>query len=168
MGESTKRTEASVRKILQEHDLKRGSKEDATAFQEGERKFAEKHADYDQKVYGEVDGLRGWEANDVMAREIRLTENGHELAYHLATNPDIATNIARMPERTAVLEMDKIHRKLESGKAEIKTAKEKVSNAPPPTPGLKGGDAGIKSTGYHEGMSDAKFDAMRRKEIANR
>ena len=168
MGESTKRTESSVRKILQEHDSKRSSNNDATAFQEAESKFAEKHDDYNQKVYGEVDGLRGWEATDVMAREIRLTENGHELAYHLATNPDIATKVARMPERSAVLEMDKIHRKLEAGKTEIKTAKGKVTKAPPPPPKLVGGDAGIKPKGYHDGMSDAQFDAQRRKEIANR
>ena len=168
LTESAERAKSVVKETLQEYDSTRSSQQNATAFREAEQKFAEKHADYDQKVYGEVDGRRGWEANDVMAREIRLTENGWELAYHLATHPDIASKIMKLPERSAVLEMDKLHRQLESGKAEVRTAKKKVTKAPPPPPSLKGGDAGIKPKGYYEGMSDAEFDAMRRKEIAHR
>jgi len=166
--EAKKDTETLVRSILREHDADRGAQNGATEFRKAEGKFAEQHTDYNQKVYGEVDGLRGWQATDVMAREIRMTENGHELAYHLANNPDIADKLARMPERQAVLAMDKIHRTLEAGKAEVRAAKGKTSKAPPPTPKVKGGDAGPKPTGYHDGMSDAQFDAMRRKEIANR
>ena len=168
MGESAKRAEDTVNDVLRRDQAKRDAQDQESAFRKAETEFAKTVKDYNQKVYGEVDGRRGWEASDTMAQEIQEASNGHEMAYYLASNPDKASEIFRMPERRQVKEMDRLHLRLKAEASKAVTEKAKVSNAPPPTPKLKtGGDAGI-NRGYHEGMSDADFDKMRRKEIANR
>jgi len=167
MEESAKRAESTVERVMQKHQAKASAEQSQQGFREREKAFAGEHSDYFDMVYGETNGLRHWSASDAMASEIQILGNGHEIAYHLAKNPDIASEMAALSPRETVIAMDKLSTRI--GNAAKKSAEKVVTKAPPPPPKLKtSGDAGIKQKGYHEGMTDAQFDAMRRKEIANR
>lgn len=168
MERSMEAADARVGELLEKHTAKQDVLKQGESFKQAEDEFAKQHPDYHQKVYGEVDGIRTWAASDAMAQEIRLADNGQALAYHLASNPDIADKITAMSPRDTVVAMFKLSGSLREASAKVKAEKDKVTKAPPPPPKLKGGEAEIKTTGYHDGMTDAQFDAKRRKEIANR
>ncbi len=121
--------------------------------------------DYADVVYGlDASGKMKWAASPEMSDEIRLSEIGPVMAYHLAKNPELASEIAQLTPRETVRRMTLLEADLKSEKA--KKGKS-VSKAPDPPPKIPAGDAGLVK-GYEEGMSDAAFAKMRRKEIADR
>jgi len=133
-------------------------------FGSREAAYAATVKDYDDVVYGEVDGQRKWAASPAVAESIRSSESGPELAYHLAKNPDLALEISRLSpvmtgRRMALLE------------SELKAAKEaaavkRESKAPPPPPKIPSGESGLEKDPSK--MSDAEFNRWRRKQIAQR
>ncbi len=128
-------------------------------FDRRESVFAATVKDYNETVYD--DSLK---ISPVMASEIRESEIGPEMSYYLGKNPDVSAEIAKLPERAAIRRMALLESDLESEKTK---AGKKVSDAPPPPPKIPAGDAALEK-GYSEGMSDAAFAKLRRKEIANR
>ncbi len=130
-------------------------------FDRREKVFAATVKDYDATVHVYDGSLK---ISPVMAAEIKESEIGPEVAYYLGKNPDISAEIAKLPERAAVRRMTLLETDLTSEK---RKAAKKVSNAPPPPPKIPSGDAALEK-GYSEGMSDAAFAKLRRKEIANR
>lgn len=163
--EIDKRATSAAEKVARGFQTKVDTESKESAFRIREKEFAADHPDYEKLVYGEVDGQRGWQASEFMARELVLSEMGEELTYHLASNPDIASEIARLPDRETVRRMARLEDQLiaEQAKAKEKT----VSKAPPPTPKIPSGSSGLQK-GFYEGMSDKDFDKERRKQIANR
>lgn len=130
-------------------------------FDRREKVFAATVKDYDATVHVYDGSLK---ISPAMAAEIKESEIGPEVAYYLGKNPDISAEIARLPERAAVRRMTLLESDLTSEKTK---AGKKVSDAPPPPPKIPSGDAALEK-GYSEGMSDAEFAKLRRKEIANR
>lgn len=111
------------------------------------KEFAKDHADYEEKV--KDPSLR---ISQAMATEMHDSDIGPELAYHLASNPDIASDIARLSERGAIREMT-----LLEGKLRVEMAKEskKVSDAPSPPKKIAGRDAAVRVS-----TTDPKSDKM--------
>ncbi len=135
------------------------------SFRAKEKTFESTVEDYADVVYGEKNGQRNWAASPEMADELRLSEIGPEMTYHLAKNPEIASEIAILSPRETVRRMTLLEASLKSEKA--KTGKS-VSNAPPPTPKIPSGDAGLAKKIDDPGLSDKAFAKMRRDQIANR
>jgi hypothetical protein len=134
-------------------------------FRTRETTFESEVSDYEDVVYGEVNGQRKWAASPTMTDELRFSEIGPEMAYHLAKNPEIASEIASLSNRETVRRMTLLEASLKSEKA--KKGKS-VSDAPPPTPKIPAGDAGLEKKITDPDLSNKEFDKMRRKQIANR
>lgn len=132
-------------------------------FRTKEAEFESTVDDYADVVYGEVNGQRRWQASPEMADEIRLSDMGPEISYHLAKNPEKAAELSILSPRETVRQMTLLEAELKSEKA--KTGKS-VSDAPPPVPGIPAGNEALNK-GYYEGMPDSEFNKLRRKEIAN-
>ena len=136
-----------------------------TSFRSRETAFESTVNDYDDAVYGlDANGNRRWPASDAMTDRIRVSDIGPAMAYHLAKNPGTAAEIATLSRDDAVAQMTILEASLKSEKAKVSKS---VSDTPPPPPKLPGGETALEK-GYHTGMSDAEFNKMRRKEIANR
>ena len=135
------------------------------SFDAKELLFESSVDDYADAVYGlDTNGQRKWACSDAMTNEVRLSELGPEMVYHLAKHQDLASEMALLSPRDTVRRMTLLEAELKSEKS--KTSKS-VSDTPPPVPKLPSGEAGLAKR-YHEGMSDAEFNKLRRKEIANR
>ena len=135
-------------------------------FRAKETAFEATVDDYEDAVYGlDASGNRKWAASDAMTDRIRVSELGPEMAYHLAKNPATALEIASLNNRDDVVaRMTTLQASLKSEKAKVSKT---VSDTPPPTPKLPGGETTLEK-GYYEGMSHAEFNKLRRKEVANR
>ncbi len=134
-------------------------------FRAKEKAFEATVDDYADAVYGETNGQRKWAATHEMVDELRLSEIGPEMTYHLAKNPELASEISALSPRETVRRMTLLEADLKLERA--KTGKS-VSKAPPPTPKIPSGDAGLAKKIDDPGLSDAEFAKMRRKQIANR
>lgn len=84
--------------------------------------------------FDKVIQTRGLE-NPTISSRIFNSPMGHELAYHLGSNPALVAELAVKPHDEIIYEMAKIELKLESAKTAVKT----VSKAPPPNDTLVGG-----------------------------
>jgi len=131
-------------------------------FTSREHKFESEVKDYSDVVYGS-DGVMTWAASDAMADEIRLSDLGPDMAYHLAKNPDKALEISKLSERDAIKRMTMLEFELKTEKAKVSKS---VSEAPPPPPKIPSGDQGLDKDPAD--MSDADFAKWRRKQIAKR
>jgi len=151
-----KAAERVARKLQDESRSKRVDHE----FERRESEFAATVDDFQVVVYNDDLNISG-----VMAEEIRVSEIGPEMAYYLGKNPEDASEIAGLSQREAVRRMTQLETRLMNEKA--KKPKE-VSDAPPPPPQIKSGDAGMSKSIDDPDLSDAEFAKMRRKQIADR
>ncbi len=94
-----------------------------------------------------------------------MSDIGPEMTYHLAKNTELASEIAILSPRETVRRMTLLEAELKSEKAKTSTS---VSKAPPPTPTIPSGDAALAKKIDDADLSDAEFEKMRRKQIANR
>jgi hypothetical protein len=110
-----------------------------TAFQAKEIQARKEIEDYDDAIAEAADiPVQGSVADAILSSDI-----GPHLRYYLATHPDEAETLNSMSAGAAARQIGKIEAKLESEIAVKKTAKKKVSGAPPPVkPVHSGGDAG--------------------------
>jgi hypothetical protein len=159
LTEATKRAESVAKKALEGYESSRESDRVLDEYHSRERTFASTVEDFDSVVYDEH-----LKISPVMAAEIRASELGPELFYHLGKNPDIASRISALAERAAVREMVLLETKLQTAR----DAKAKVvSDAPPPPPKkVKSGDPGVEKDPAK--MSDNEFRKWREKQIAAR
>lgn len=132
-------------------------------FRARETAFEAEVSDYADVVYGETNGQRTWAASAAMTDELRLSEIGPEMAYHLAKNPEKASELSALTPRETVRQMTLLEADLRSEKA--KKGKS-VSKAPDPPPKIPAGDKGLEKDPAD--MSDAEFAKWRGKQIANR
>jgi hypothetical protein len=110
-----------------------------------------KYEDFDEAL-----GSRS-ELSEYMSEFILRTDDGMDVAYYLAKNPQESARIARMDDFNASLALADVRSKI---KAPVKK-----SNAPPPINPVKGAAKGEKDPSE---MTDAEFAAWRKKQIANR
>ncbi len=134
-------------------------------FRARETAFESTVDDYADVVYGETNGQRNWAASPEMADELRISEIGPEMTYHLAKNPELASELSTLSPRETVRRMTLLEADLKSEKA--KTSKS-VTDAPNPTPKIPSGDAGLEKRIDDPDLSYKDFVKMRRKQIANR
>lgn len=133
-------------------------------FSEREKAFAKEVKDYRSVAYDPDVPI-----SEVMAGEIRESDIGPELLYHLAKNQDVAARVANLPERAAIREIVRLEGQLRTEKA--KAAEKSVSKAPPPPSKLGGSEPGLKvaaSDPKSDKMSDAEWIRRREQELAKK
>lgn len=129
--------------------------------------FADKTPDF-QETLENLDDV----PNSPAVREIIITsENGPELLYELAKNPDEARRIAKLGPLAAAREMGKIEARLSSSKtSEAKQDPKKISQAPKPLVPVGGsGKAGTPKTLEEAAKSSyADYKRLRAEQIKKR
>ena len=137
-----------ARKVSRDYAGKTAESSAKTEYDKRESVFAETVDDFKDKVYA-----KDLSMSDSMVQVVREVDVGPELAYYLANNPDIASDISRMSPVVAGMEMSGLVTKIRSEKAKAET--KDVSTAPPPPAKIKGGDAAIRVA-----STDPKSDAL--------
>lgn len=125
----------------------------------------EAHADFDAVIDAFAQG--GHRFTPVAAEAILHHPLGHEIAYHLAKNPDDNAKLANLPPALAYVELGKVVAKLEAaaasstdGKGEQKPAP--VSKAPAPIPAVSGAAPVVTTIEQAAEAGDAKAYRARR------
>lgn len=88
-----------------------------------------KFADYDAKV---IDGAANWPCTQEMARAIRTSDVGGDVAYHLASNPEEARRIASLDPFSQVRELGRIEARLETPATPQSPPAKTATTAPKP------------------------------------
>lgn len=156
--DARKAAEKAAERVVRELSGKSEADRVKVDFKRRQEDFAATVDDFEKVVYDDNLKISG-----VMAEEIRVSEIGPQMAYYLGKHPDESSELAGLSQRETVRRMTLLESRLLSEKS--KTSK-KVSDAPPPPPVIKAGDAGLEKDPAK--MSDAEFARMRRKQIANR
>lgn len=150
--------EAAASEAVQKVQTQLESSQHESQFKSRESKFEAEVKDYQKVVYeGE------WPASEAMAAELRLSDVGPEMAYHLAKNTEVASEIAALSPRETIRRMALLETQL---KTERSKTGESVSKAPPPVPAIPKGEGGLEKDPAD--MSDSEFAKWRRKQIASR
>ncbi len=137
-----------------------------SSYAERVKTFSEKTADFSE-VLSEVDHVPLSPA----LRDIILTsDNGPQLAYELAKNPEEYERIAKLPPIACAREVGKLEYRLSSSSKTSPEAKEtKITKAPAPLDPV--GTGGKGSTGksiYDSAISQKDYEAIRAKERAKK
>jgi len=120
-------------------------------------KAREKYPDYDAVVYSDVVPF-----TSVMTDAIVNTDNGPDIAYHLAQNPQEVARIAKFPPARQLMELGLIAAKITEPKTLVPPVSQ-VSHAPKPITPL----SGSKSSGSIKGEeSMEEYAARRAKELS--
>lgn len=114
----------------------------------------DRYTDYDAVAHGQH-----WIPSETMTNAILESEQGPDIAYWLGSNPGEAERIARLGNTEQLMELGRV------AAHAAKPPKKKATGAPPP---IK--PAGAKATAEKspDEMSDAEFNAWRRKQISSR
>lgn len=155
------KSEASKWKAQQEAQQRRAK------FDERAAKYAATNPEYAEVISGE------WECSEPMAQAIEESEEGPAVAFYLAQNPEISSQLARLGAVQAGREIDRIERKLVEERK--KAAEKPVSQAPPPPPTIDASDPGstqanpLKMTPDQLGkLSQKDYEKWRAKQLARR
>lgn len=150
---ATKAAETTAQRIAREQQEQASRERAQRAFQVKAAEFAKATPDYHEVVED-----RSLPITQVMAEEIRESDIGPELAYHLGKNPHLAQEIAGLSASGQVRRIVQLEARLQSAKDRAGT--KSPTNAPPPPPKtVKGVDTSkIKST------SDPRADKLSDKE----
>jgi|SRR5688572_6300200 len=124
-----------------------------------EAEFIKSKPDYVEKVLE----ARTLPISREIQMELRESELGPQIAYHLVENPEKAAAIMALPLKEQLKEIGRIEARLESTKTPAKPA---VSQAPPPVQKVDGNEAQAEKDMSE--MSDAEFAKLRRRQIAQR
>lgn len=131
LDRSTKIAREEARLALKEVQSEQTVEKQQTEYAKREQQFAESVKDYHELVYDP-----NLKISAPMAEAIKVLEEGPELAYYLAKNPDEAAEIAGQGAVQAAVSMAELRSKLVAEKSK---AKKEVSDAPPPPPKKIGG-----------------------------
>jgi hypothetical protein len=130
--------------------------EEATRIERGLEDMLEVHPDAVDVVMEQP-----WPCNDATYEFLTSSEKGAELAYHLATNPAVASRINALSPAQAA-------RELVTVEAELSATTHKPSATPPPPPGEPVTPSGSAVISDPDKMSSAQWRAWREGEIAKR
>lgn len=125
---ATKKAEEVVNSRLSEVESKRAEQQRIEAFVTRQKAFAQATPDFEDKVLRDPT----LPITNAMRDVIVDSESGPEIAYYLASNREVAEQIASLPPHLAALGMGRIEGRLSA----LKEAKTRpvVSKAPPPPP----------------------------------
>lgn len=150
-------------KVEQERQVKAREQ----TFQQRQQEFASKNPEYVEKVIQGAE--RGeWACSEAMAEMIQESDKGPEVALYLASNPDVAKQIAGLSDRAAARELGRIEAKLEKPVVAPVT---RISQAPPPAPKLEASDGAVtpKTTDPDsDKLSNEEWNRLEKKRMAKR
>lgn len=144
---------AEAQRILKEEREQQQQQTKASEFDKRQTEFAKLKPDYVEKVM-ENDALR---ITDTMAKVIRKSELGPQIAYYLGEHPEMAETIAALPADDQIYEIGSIKARLEIQKA----APAKVSQAPPPPAKIDAAEPDVSKD--PKDMTPVQFAKWRRK-----
>lgn len=147
----------AAREEYHRYQLEQDNQKVRESYQERADKFAKSHDDYVQIATKS-------NISDRIAGVVMRLEEGPEVAYFLGQNPEVVSDLNRMPLPMAAVELGRIDTRLS---AERKRTK-KVSEAPPPPAKVDGGDPHVRKKIDDGSLSDVEFARMRRKQIGRR
>lgn len=124
---------AEAERIVNDHLQKQQVTAKHSEFEKRQQDFIKTKPDYADKVLNNPD----LQISKDMARVIRESEIGPQIAFYLAENEELAASIAALDPLIQARELGRIEARLESQKA---PAKSPVSAAPPPVAKLEGSD----------------------------
>lgn len=101
-------------------------------------KASETMPDFEEKVIAGAQ-RNEWACSPQMGEALRASDQGPELAYHLASNPAEAARISRLSPALQLMELGKLEAKLTQPKANT------VTNAPTPAPQARGSGGTFKA-----------------------
>jgi hypothetical protein len=127
---ATRQAEEVVSRRLTEAEQQRAEQARLGTFAERQKEFAKATPDFESRVMQDPTLPISAPMRDV----ILDSPAGPELAYYLATNRDLAEQIARLPAHMAALEMGRIEGLLQAKKEAPRVPV--VTKAPPPPPTL--------------------------------
>ena len=165
-------TDWKTEQKFKEHDQKlekdRQLSEQAKAInthRERVKAFAEKTDDFEETL-ANLDDVRSATIESIVIS----SENGPELLYELAKNPEEAKRIALLSPLAAAREMGKIEARIAPKSSSEKISQQKTTKAPQPlTPVKGGGTASIpKTLGEAADTSFAAYKKLREAEIKKR
>lgn len=127
-----------------ERALKTEFEQIEAGYKERVETVREHYPDYDEKVVKGAEGDNpAWVATPVMALAMRTADNGPDVAYHLATNPDESRRIAKLSPLEQAREMGRLEGRFERQKEEAaKPAPKRLSSAPKPPTNVARGAGG--------------------------
>lgn len=103
--------EEIVERRLTQREMERQAQEQETTWTQRQSAAAEKYDDYFEVVIEGAD--KGtWACSPLMADTMKTSEQGADVAYHLAKNPDEARRIAALDPISQVRELGKLEVKL--------------------------------------------------------
>jgi hypothetical protein len=126
---ATQQAEQVVERRLTQAEQQRAEQARLGTFAERQRAFAKATPDFEDKVLRDPSLPISAAMRDVIVD----SDNGPEIAYHLANNRAIAERIAALPPHMAALELGRIEGRIEAEKSAAKRPAP-VSKAPPPPP----------------------------------
>ena len=133
------RLAAEEAKNIEKAQLAQEWSEKVQASQERYPDYQEKVADL-AEVVQDIDPVYG----DFLAETIMTMENGTDVFYHLASNPQIAKEIVNSGPQAALRKLYQIEARFSTFEEEKKEKKLKVSNAPQPPAQLNRGNSPAK------------------------
>lgn len=135
-------TRAYEERKAQEEQQRRYEEAQMALQEDWNKKIAaaqERYPDFQEKGQELINSL-----NDIppaygkyLTDTIRSIDNGEEVLYYLASNPDIARDIVNQGAAKATIALGRISAQFDT-EAPKKTARTKVTSAPPPPPKAKG------------------------------
>lgn len=126
-----------------------------------EKSFAEKTADY-VKVLEDVDNFT--DASATLEELIVTSENGPEIMYELAKNPEEYERINALHPLAAAREIGKLEAKV-AAKESKPIEPKKITNAPKPIEPVSGGKGTVGKSLSDPNLSQAEYEAIRRDQL---
>lgn len=127
------------------------------------KQFMAKQTDYEAVVTEALEELGDVEFGPGFASLIQESENGPELFYELAKNPDELARINSLSYGAMSREIGKLEARLEA-RAQSKPEFKK-SNAPQPIGTVKAQGSGVKKSIFDKGLSFAEYEKLRLAEM---
>lgn len=140
---AARRAEEAVDRRLTEREQRTQAETREARFQSSVREFAKAHQDFD------VDNLYSFAHYPVsapMAEVIKDSESPGDLLYWIGQNREQAEKIARLPPHLAARELGRVEARLELQRESAKRPSRNVTQAPPPTPTVDEGSAGVEKS----------------------
>lgn len=138
---ATKQAEYVVEQKLSAARQQEAQQKRMSSFAERQTAFAKATPDYEDLVLRDM----SLPITDAMRDVIVDSEQGPEVAYHLAKNREVAERIARLPAHLAARELGRIEARLEAAKEAAKRPTvPPVSKAPPPPPTVEAVDVEVE------------------------
>lgn len=150
---------------LQKQKLEAEQKTQVATYQERVKAFSKTTPDF-AEVLADVDGIP---VSATVGQIIVSSDNGPELAYELAKNPDEFQRINRLSPLAAAMELGTLKARLLSKQSPESTETKKLTKAPKPIAPVHAGKGGsVAKTLDDPNLTLAEYTRMRREQMKRR